>query len=156
MSVENPSNKIIYDITLTHIIKGFGFDNLLNETIINIFKDGRPFSHFIEPWLAQNYPLIHIPGCKNYDHIDKYDETIRFDQKTFTKGGCKFMPSHMIGSGRKFDKKEFDEHVSNMNYIIISNINFPEIKIKFVKGENLIKEYPLGFISLKEFHKFFN
>ena len=125
--------------------------------MINIFKDGRAFSHFIEPWLAVNYPFLkHVTGCKKYDHTNVHDENIKYDQKTFTKRGCNFMPSNMIGEGRKFDDVIFKEKASKLIYIIISNIHFPQIKIKFVKGSDLIIEYPNGKIPLKDFVKFFN
>jgi hypothetical protein len=149
-------NCIEYGKTYVHVIEGFGFGNLSASTIIDIYKDGRPFSHFIEPWLAINYPLIHVKGCKKYDHTDINNENVKYDQKTFTLGGCKFMPSNMIGEGRTFNKEIFEEKAKKLIYIIVSNINFPEIKIKFVRGIDLIIEYPKGIIPLKDFDKFFN
>ena len=137
-------------------IENFSFDNVPQSGIIDIFKDGRAFSHFIEPWLAINYPLIHIKGCKKYDHTDINDENVKYDQKTFTKGGCKFMPSNMIGEGRTFNKEIFEEKAKKLIYIIVSNVNFPEIKIRFVKGIELIVQYPTGVIPLKDLDKFFN
>ncbi len=62
----------------------------------------------------------------------------------------------MIGEGRKFDKKIFEEKAKKLIYIIISNVKFPEIKIKFVKGIDLIVDYPDGKIPSKDFIKFFN
>lgn len=142
--------------TFVHHLADFSFGNLPKSTIIDTFKDGRAFAHFIEPWLAINYPLIHIKGCKNHDFIDVNDENIKYDQKTFTERGCNFTPSNMIGQGRVFDKNIFEEKAKNLIYIVVSNINFPEIKIKFVKGTDLIIEYPTGKIPLKDFNKFFN
>jgi hypothetical protein len=84
------------------------------------------------------------------------DENIKYDQKTFTARGCKFMPSNMIGERRKFDKKIFEEKAKKLIYIIISNVEFPEIKIKFVKGIDLIVDYPDGKIPSKDLIKFFN
>lgn len=150
------NNTIIYNTTFVHIIENFNFGNLPESIIKDIFKDGRAFSHFIEPWLALNYPLIHVKGCKKYDHTSIDDENIKYDQKTFTAGGCKFMPSNMIGEGRKFDKDIFEEKAKKLIYIIVSNVNFPEIKIKFVRGIDLIVDYPKGVISSKDFIKFFN
>jgi hypothetical protein len=147
---------IKYNTTFIHIIEILGFGNLSQSAIINIYKDGRPFSHFIEPWLAINYPLIHVTGCKKYDHTDINDENIKYDQKTFTSRGCKFMPSNMIGEGRKFDKDIFEEKAKKLIYMIVSNVNFPEIKIKFVKGIDLIVDYPNGTIPSKDLIKFFN
>jgi len=160
LSMEENNLEIIenikYNTTFIHKIDILGFGNLEQSAIINIYKDGRPFSHFIEPWLAINYPLIHVTGCKKYDHIDINDENIKYDQKTFTARGCKFMPSNMIGEGRKFDKNIFEEKAKKLIYIIISNVEFPEIKIKFVKGIDLIVDYPNGKIPSKDLIKFFN
>ena len=154
---ETETQVIEYGKTIVHTIKMFSFDNVPEETIIETYKDGRPFSQFIEPWLAINYPsLVHIKGCKKYDFTDINDENIKYDQKTFTAGGCKYMPSNMIGTGRTFNKEIFEEKAKNLIYIIVSNINFPEIKVKFARGCDLIIEYPKGVIPLKDFDKFFN
>ena len=147
--------KIKFNTTYTHKIINFGFDNLPIHTTNHIFKDGRIFSHFSEHWLEKNYSLKHIPGCKNYDLVDKNDYNKKYEQKTFTKNGCKFMPSNMIGTGRKLNKDKFKEHASNMNYIIISNIYFPKIELKFVKGIDLIKKYPSGNIPVNNYFDFF-
>ena len=155
IEVSNSEN-ITYNTTYTHTLEEFSFDNVPKSMIIETYKDGRAFSHFIEPWLAINYPLIHIKGCKKHDHVDINNENIKYDQKTFTKLGCKFMPSNMIGEGRTFNKEIFEEKAQKLIYIIISNINFPEIKIKFVRGIDLIIDYPNGKIPLKDFDKFFN
>tara|TARA_B110000027_G_C15950795_1_gene225507 strand:- start:169 stop:639 length:471 start_codon:yes stop_codon:yes gene_type:complete len=142
--------------TFTHVIQNYTFGNLSNETCVNIFKDGRPFSHFIEKWIACNYPLTHVDGCKKYDFIDNNNPTILYDEKTFTKGGCRYMPSNMIGSGRTFNKEEFEEKSKKLIFCIVSNINFPEIKIKFVNGCDLLENYPKGIIKLNDHVKFFN
>lgn len=160
----NEINKAMDDTTTpiqlnhvyTHLLENIHFDCLSDELLSTIFKDGRAFSHFIEPWLANKYPLTHITGCKKYDHVDKYDETIQYDQKTFTSRGCYFMPSNMIGEGRKFDQSIFEEKAKNLTYIIVSNVHFPEIKIKFVKGTELAAAYPKGSIPSKDYVKFFD
>ena len=157
IETNNNNNTIKYNTTFTHRLDNISFDNVPQSGIIDILKDGRPFSHFIEPWLAIHYPLTHIKGCKKYDHTDINDENVKYDQKTFTKaGGCKFMPSNMIGEGRKFNKEIFEEKAKKLIYIIVSNVDFPEIKIKFVKGIDLIVDYPSGIIPSKDFVKFFN
>jgi hypothetical protein len=142
--------------TFTHTIEDFSFGNLSKEYITEIFKDGRPFSYFIEKWLEQNYPLKHITGCKSYDFVDMNNNDILYDEKTFTRQGCNFCPSNMLGQGRKFNEEVFIEKSNKLIFCIVSNINFPEIKIKFMKGSDLIKLYPKGKISLKEHIKFFN
>ena len=149
-------SSIKFNTTFVHKIQNVAFDNLPIETCIEAFKDGRPFSHFIEPWLEKNYPpLKHIKGCKDHDFVDGGDENIQYDQKTFTSRGCIFMPSNMVGKGRKFDQEVFDEKSKKLLYIIVSNINFPEIKIKFVRGIDLVLDYPKGKIPFKDFNKFF-
>ncbi len=148
-------NTIKYNITYVHKIENFSFGNLPESTMIEIYKDGRAFSHFIESWLAINYPLTHVKGCKDHDHTDIHNENIKYDQKTFTKQGCKFMPSNMIGTGRKLDKSVLAEKSKKLIYIIVSNVNFPEIKVKFVKGTDLIASYPGGVVPSKDFVKFF-
>ena len=57
------------------------------------------------------------------------------------------MPSSMIGTGRKFNQEDFLEKVGKMNYIIVDNSQFPKIKIKWMTGKELIKQYPKGDIS---------
>ena len=149
-------SSIVFNTTFTHNIQNVGFDNLSIESCRSIFKDGRAFSHFIEPWLENNYPsLKHIKDCKDHDLVDNTDENIKYDQKTFTKKGCSFMPSNMKGQGRKFNKQVFEEKSKKMLFIIVSNVNFPEIKIKFVRGIDLVVDYPSGIIPFKDFDKFF-
>ena len=141
--------------TFSHTITGYGFGDLPIETVNGIYKDGRAFSHFIEHWLVKNYPLIHVDGCKDHDFTDTVNKEIIFDEKTFTKGGCKFMPSSMIGTGRTFDKEKFLEKADRLIYCIVSNVYFPDIKIKFIPGHELIQRYPNGSIHVNEHDTFF-
>ena len=148
-------------------LKSIGFDCLSDSAVQAIFRDGRAFSHFIEPWLAQQlwrdketgveFTLQHVKGCKSHDFVVK-DEvtTLYYDEKTFTSGGCKFMPSGMIGKGRKFDAAEFQEKVKTMNYVIVDNTEFPKITVKFANGEDLAKQYPTGSIPFKDRCEFFS
>lgn len=91
LSMEENNFEIIenikYNTTFIHKIENFCFGNLEKSALINIYKDGRPFSHFIEHWLAINYPLKHITGCKKYDHTDINDENIKYDQKLLQHEG---------------------------------------------------------------------
>lgn len=157
---------IEYGKTHTHLIKNInGFGNLPETTVANIYKDGRPFAHFIEPWLASNYPLLHVKGCKSYDHINAIDSintntnkntnAKKYEQKTFTQHGCNFAPSYMVGKSRTFNKKICEEKANELIFIIVSNIYFPEIKVKFVKGSDLIEEYPKAFIPRRDYDRFF-
>ena len=162
--VEEPniSNQILIpssvelDTTFTYKIENFGFGDLSMEETIEIYKDGRVFSHFIEKWLTKRFPITHIEGCKKYDFVDNTYLDTKYDEKTLTKRGCHFCPSNMLGQGRKFDEAIFREKTLGMIFAIVSNIQFPIIKIKFVRGANLIKIYPKGHIPLKDHDKFFD
>jgi hypothetical protein len=142
--------------TFTHVLENFGFDNLPTKECIEIFKDGRVFSHFIEHWLAKTYPLTHVQGCKKYDFIDNNYPEILYDEKTFTKGGCHYCPSNMLGQGRSFNKDIFEKKSKQMIFCIVSNTNFPEIKVRFVHGSVLLIKYPKGKIPSKDEVEFFH
>lgn len=144
-----------FNKTFNKTIRNVGFGDLPPAIVQEIFKDGRVFAHFIERLLAQEYGLTHVLGCKGHDLVDPADPTVKYEEKTFTSGGCKFMPSNMIGQGRHFDQAVFDEKSKDLIYIIVSNINFPEIKIRFVKGAELAAKYPKGEIKFKEHDAFF-
>ena len=60
----------------------------------------------------------------------------------------------MLGQGRTFDQAVFEEKTKKLIFCIVSNINFPNIKVRFVEGETLLKNYPKGVIPLKEHDKF--
>jgi hypothetical protein len=62
----------------------------------------------------------------------------------------------MLGQGRCFNQDEFQEKTNGLVFCIVSNINFPEIKIRFVRGSDLIKKYPKGKIPFKDYEKFFS
>lgn len=147
---------VVLNTTFTHEIQHYVFGDLSPEICREIWKDGRPFSHFIEKYIAQRYPLIHVPGCKSHDFVDKQDATILYDEKTFTSRGCSFCPSNMLGQGREFDNERFISHCQKLIFCIVSNVDFPTIKIKFVKGEDLRNKYPSGKIPSSDFVEFFH
>ena len=147
---------IILNKTFRHTITNLKWDKLPCNSIHEILKDGRAFSFFIEPWLAQTYPMIHIKGCKDHDFLDSETKCIKFDAKTFTKNGCKYVPSSILGTGRKFNQEKFLEKANNLVYIIVSNMDFPHINVKFVEGKELIKKYPKGEIPLRDYNTFFS
>ena len=64
--------------------------------------------------------------------------------------------NEIIKDIQEFDKQLFEKKAKKLIYCIVSNINFPEIKIKFVRGINLLKLYPNGTIPLNDHVKFFN
>jgi hypothetical protein len=156
ITMEKQNISVPLNTTFTHKLRNIGFDCLSEHLLNHLFKDGRPFSHFIEKWLEKNYNIDHVEGCKKYDFVDrKYPDT-KYDEKTFTKRGCCYMPSNMLGQGRCFNQDEFQEKTNGLVFCIVSNINFPEIKIRFVRGSDLIKKYPKGKIPFKDYEKFFS
>lgn len=142
--------------TYTFQLYNIGFDSLPKTALQSIFKDGRAFSHLIEPWIADKFNLIHEKGCKNFDFKDKSNPEILIDEKTFTRRGLSFTPSNMKGQGRTFDKEVFEKKTKSLVFCCVSNINFPEIKVKFITGYDLLTKYPKGKIPLKDFSEFFN
>ncbi len=138
-----------------HTLSDISFDILPESIVSEIYRDGRVFSHFIERWAPLNYPLDWVAGCKKYDFKDRNNENIIYDEKTFTKGGCRFMPSNMIGQGRKFDEEVFLEKAKSLIYMIVDNNDFPIIRIKFVNGSELAAMYPKGSIPYNDRNKFF-
>ena len=106
--------------------------------------------------MEKNYPLNHVTGCKDHDFVDRTYPDTKYDEKTFTSKGCSFVPSNMLGQGRSFNQEVFIEKSSKLIYCIVSNVNFPEIKIRFVNGPDLVAQYPKGKIPLKDYVKFFN
>lgn len=147
---------ILLNKTFQFTIKNCTFGSLPESVVCQILKDGRAFSHFIEKWLEVEFPLTHIEGCKTYDFIDKFYPDTKYDEKTFTKRGCCFKPSNMLGQGRTFDKEVFERKTKDLIFCIVSNLEFPKIKIKFIKGEDLLILYPNGKIPLKDHIKFFD
>lgn len=133
-----------FDLTGT-----FSFGDLDNEALMETFKDGRVASHLLEPQLVSWFPeLKHVKGCKDHDHVNRADENIKYDAKNFTTAvGCKFMPSGMIGTGRKFDREQFLFKTENMNYIICDIVDFPKVSVVFKKGKELSDQYPNGCIA---------
>ncbi len=148
-------SSIIFNQTFHFVVKNYAFDMLPKAVVEELFKDGRNFAHFIERWIPITFPeLKWVTGCKSHDFIDENGN--KYDEKTFTtSSGCKFMPSSMIGTGRSFNQELFNEHANKMNYIIIDNIDFPNIKIKFMKGSELLQRFPNGKITLVNRNAFF-
>lgn len=137
------------NITFEFEIENMKLDNLEKNKINLLFRDGRVFSNFIESWLDNNCErLTQIKGCKDHDFIDIKTNN-KYEQKTWTKNGLVFLPSHMIGSQRKIDIQKFKYISYNRKYIIVNNIYFPKIKIKFIDGYLLSNKYPSGITRTK-------
>ena len=150
------ANPIVMNKTINRKLTNISFDILPNETLENILRDGRVISHYMEHLLALEYGLRRVEGCDDHDLVDPSNPAIKYEVKTFTKRGCKIMPSNMIGTGRKFNKEVFQEKAKGLIYVIVSNTNFPDLKIRFMNGSDLAAMYPNGTITLTKHDAFFN
>ena len=137
-------------------IGNYSFDTLPREVVEQLFKDGRHISPFMEVLLCQKFDLTHVTGCKGHDMIDPGNPEIKYEQKMFTPYGCKFMPSSMVGTGRSFDPAIFAEKAAKLIYIIVSNVAFPDVKIRFVTGTDMLALYPKGIIPPADHDRFFS
>jgi hypothetical protein len=140
----------LYQFTITN----FNFGELPKTSVIKILNDGRVFSHFIERYISEIWfeNLTHITGNKPYDFIDYANNEQKYDEKTFTNKGCKFMPSGMLGKGRKYSKEDYEKYLkeTNMKYIIVDNtdLNNNKIRVKAFNGIDLFKCFPNASIPI--------
>ena len=135
----------VYNFDLTSQGK---FGTLSDSEFNEILKDGRVASHFLEAQLEKWFPsLKHVKGCKGYDHVDRENTDQKYDAKNFTSHGCKFMPSSMLGTGRKFNEEKFIEKANSMDYIICDILEYPKVRVIFKKGGMLAEQFPDGKIS---------
>jgi hypothetical protein len=148
MNIENGGEMYefdkVYNFDLTEWLNIGGWTK---EEVDDLMLDGRFTSHLLERQIPKWWPsLIHVKGCKAFDHKDK-DSGERFDAKNLTKNGCKYMPSNMIGEGRTFDKEAFYEKAKDMNYIVCDIVDYPMVRVVFKCGSALLNQFPKGIIS---------
>ena len=136
----------------TFKMKNISFDNVSIDLLINLFKDGRHASHILELWIETNFANITRKNEKDHDFIDDNSNYIEAMKNKIRL----IMPSRMIGVGRKYIKEEADK-VINSNIYVVTDINdMPTIRMKFVKGTDLLKKYPKAVIPFKLRNEFFN
>jgi len=122
----------------------YKFGDIPQETLDNMFRDGRIASFFFEYQLVKWFPELTRVDAKGYDHVDS--DGNKYDAKGFTKGGLNYAPSIMVGGGRKIDEAELHSHASNISYICVDIVKFPQIQVKFKKGNDMVSEYPKGHV----------
>lgn len=145
---------IKYNKTYKYTIQNVSFGNLSRAALIRIFKDGRYVSPLIEEHLTIWFPgLTRIEGNKDHDHVDK--KGIIYDAKNFTKNGMMFMPSNQIGASRKYDPKITEQKANKLIYICCDVVDFPDVKVRFIPGKQLIKSYPKAKVPYGERDSFF-
>jgi hypothetical protein len=134
-----------YNKVYTFDLKGkVKFNDLNEETLYNLFKDGRVSTPFLQLAIEDWFGLTYV-DAKGYDYTDKEDN--KYELKTFTSNGCKLCPSSMIGVGRKKDLQKFVEGALKISYIIADITSFPAIQIVFKTGKDLVADYPKAEIS---------
>jgi len=147
--MESTKEDIVYDKNYTFDLSGtITFDNIPQEVLYEIFKDGRNASFMLEEWLTSKFPLTRIKGNKDHDHIDV--NGMKYDAKNFTKGGLKFMPSNQIGAGRSFNKEAAHEKASKLIYICCDIVEFPKLTVRFAEGFKMIEKYPNCAVPFKQ------
>lgn len=146
--------EIEYDRPFEFEIQNFGFGDLSKEEAASNFKDGRKVGLLLELQLCHWFPeLIHVDQ-KGYDHVDGNGH--KYDQKCFTKGGLRFMPSNMIGAGRTYIEEEAHSHANEISYIACDVFDFPRVRVMFKRGSDLVKEYPNCSVPFSHREKFFS
>lgn len=120
----------------------------LSQSVVNqLFKDGRVASPFLERQLELWFPDLTFVDGKGYDHVDIHLQ--KYDAKCFTKCGAKFCPSVMLGAGRSVNEEKLWEHAMDMIYIFCDVVDFPQVRVVYKKGSDLLK-YPKGSIPFKD------
>lgn len=134
-----------YDKIYTFDLKGqIKFNDLKEQILYNLFKDGRVSTPFLQLAIENWFGLTYV-DAKGYDYLDV--EGNKYELKTFTANGCKLCPSSMIGVGRKKDLEKFVEGAIKISYIIADITSFPTINIVFKNGKDLVAQYPKAEIS---------
>tara|TARA_Y100000310_G_scaffold344527_1_gene457762 strand:+ start:1991 stop:2446 length:456 start_codon:yes stop_codon:yes gene_type:complete len=144
--------KIELNKTYNFKIGNLGFGDLTQEQLLEVLGDGRPCSHLMERQLVHWFPELKHVDEKGFDHVDQGDEGKKYDAKNFTKHGIKFMPSGMLGKGRKYDhdkcRQHFEEH--DLTIIACDIVGLPEVRVKFFNAIELHKEYPSASVGSKK------
>lgn len=130
------------------------FGSLPNETINEMFKDGRVASKFLENHLPLWFDDLEFVDAPGYDHVRKSNKR-KLDAKCFTKGGLTYAPSNMLGGGRKIVNEVAHQHANEIDYIACDIIDFPRIKVRFVTGSDLVAKYPTCKIKPSQRDEFF-
>lgn len=144
-------NKVyIYDLT-----GKISFSDISENELCELFKDGRVSSHFLQIHLTKWFNNFKYIDGKGIDHLHK--DGSKFEMKCFTKGGCKLVPSNMIGTGRNKNVASWKKHINdnNLTYIITDIVDFPKIRVIFKNGIILTNLYPSGEIKFKQRNELF-
>jgi hypothetical protein len=137
----------IYYFDMTERVQ---FGDLPKETLYKVFQDGRIISKFLEHYVPIWFPELRFVDARGYDHVDVATGLKKWDLKGFTvKSGARYMPSNMIGGGRKKNLTELHAHANTIDYIFSDVVDFPRIRIQFKTGTELVTQFPAGEIPPK-------
>ena len=139
-------NAIQLNKTYNFKVKNVSFGDIPSDRILEFFQDGRVASFFLEEQLQHWFPeLTRIEGNKDHDHLDRQGR--KYDAKNFTKNGLKFMPSNQLGEGRKFIAEIAHAKAAKLRYICCDIVDFPQVRVRFVEGTDMVEEYPKCAVS---------
>lgn len=134
-------NKTFFHTIENEILTKYN-DNHTNEFV---------FINFIQKWLEDKYSIVMVNSSHSFHFIDKYQPSIRYHERIFQKNiGCVFCPSKTLGTLHRFDKLVNTDKANKLIYCLISNMEYPKIKVKFVRGIDLLKMYPKGRIPVND------
>ena len=144
----------IYCFDMTNRVQ---FGDLPDATLYRVFQDGRIISKFLEHYIPIWFPEVKFVDARGHDHVDTATGKLKWDLKGFTiKSGARYMPSNMIGGGRKKNLTELHAHANTIDYIFSDVTEFPLIRIQFKTGTELVTQFPSGEIKLKERDQLFD
>lgn len=110
--------------------------SLVKSFTDKIRTDGRASSPLITSYVGEWFPDLEYV---DQDYIDFKGFGLNIEKKMFTRNGCKFCPSYMVGSGRKIEpevsRKICEEN--NLIYLLADSNEFPNVKVIFVDGMEL-------------------
>lgn len=133
------------------------FGDLPSGIVHTLFQDGRVASKFLEHYIPIWFPELKFIDAKGYDHVDVATGSKKWDLKGFTKkSGARYMPSNMIGGGRKKDEGKLHAHAHTIDYIFSDITEFPRVRIQFKTGTEMVTRFPRGEIPFKQRDQLFD
>lgn len=148
---------IDYDTIYCFDLSGkVSFGDLPQEAVYALFQDGRVASKFLEHHIPVWFPELVFVDQKGHDHVDRATGLRKWDLKGFTAGGASYVPSTMLGAGRKINIEEAHAHAKTIDYIFSDVTDFPRVRIQFKVGKELVEEFPKCKITKPNKNKLFN
>lgn len=110
--------------------------------VTEYFTDGRRVSFIIERRLENEHDgwTRATSEGASFDLIDPTGG--KWEVRSLTRNGVYFTPSSQVGSGRKFDEKDFLAKLSDIEGFILADIEtFPSIEVYVVPVKNVRRWY---------------